>query len=120
MDAPAEHHAHPLKLLKPELSSLGTRLYIHHIVPESEQMLLMNPDGGRLSSWRPKPGTQPAVASKTSSKLALPEEHVTQLSQINDTLSSAKAEVDKLLRPPTLHVLIKCPKSWFLDMQIMH
>lgn len=41
-------HAHPLKLLRPELSSLDIRLYVHHIVPESEQMLLMNPDGGRL------------------------------------------------------------------------
>lgn len=48
MDAPAEHHARPLKLLRPELSSLDTRLYVHYIVPESEQMLLMNPDGERL------------------------------------------------------------------------
>lgn len=120
MDAPAEHHAHPLKLLRPKLSSLGIRLYIHHIFPESEQILLMNPHGGRLQPWRLEAGRQPAVASKTSSKLALPEEHVTQLSQISNTLSSAKAEVDKLLRPPTLYVLIKCPKSWFLDMQVMH
>lgn len=41
-----------------------------------------------FSSWRPKPGRQPAAASKTSSKSALPEEHVAQLSQINDTCQS--------------------------------
>lgn len=37
MDAPAEHHAHPLKLLRSELYSLDTRLYIDHIAPKSEQ-----------------------------------------------------------------------------------
>lgn len=40
MDAPAGHHAHPLKLLRPEPYSLDTtRLYIDHIAPKSEQML---------------------------------------------------------------------------------
>lgn len=47
MDLPAEHHACALKLLRPELSSLDNRLYVH-IVPESEQMLLTNPNGERL------------------------------------------------------------------------
>lgn len=119
-DAPAEHDVHPFELLRPELSSLGIRFYIHQIVPEGEQMLLMSPNSGSCWSWRPKAGRQPAVASKTSSKLDLSEVRVTQLSQINDSLSPAKAEVDKLLRPPAVHVLIKCPRSWFLDMQIMH
>lgn len=48
MDAPAEHHAHPLKVLRPEPCSLDTRLYIHHIVPGSEQMLPESPSGGHL------------------------------------------------------------------------
>lgn len=62
MDALAEHHAHPLEQLRPELSGLNTRLYIHQGVPEREQMLLMRTPVVSVI-LRPEPGTQPAVAS---------------------------------------------------------
>lgn len=80
-DAPAEHHAHPLKLLRPEHPVVLIRGFTFITLSlEVIKCYLDSLNGGHFGSWRPKPGRQPAVASKTSSKLALPEEHVAQLS----------------------------------------